>query len=187
MAFIDFIVGFVILVFVILGIKTGFIRGFFGSIATYASLIIAVTSARPLATSLNERYSWAEALSGLIEGGGGMNEVGRGQGMLMLMLVTGLAIFLVVRILIAIVKRFLSNAAQKNKVLGRLDRILGVAFGLFRFMIFASLACGIVFFITRIGLFSGLESFLFTDSVLARWIYDLVVGWIENAVTAALT
>ncbi|MCL2846213.1 MAG: CvpA family protein [Firmicutes bacterium] len=167
--FADIVVGTLILLFAIIGAHTGLLRGLIKSIPTFAIVVVAIMLAVPIAGLLDGWFNWAEALSALFEGEGTLDTWARNNGRSVLIVLTAVGLFLLMKLILLSLSRFIKRLTQSNRTIGRVDRILGFFFGLGRFLVYA---CILAMFLS---LFPDLQETLLEDSTLAAWIYDRAV------------
>ena len=177
MAFIDMIVLFVIAVFIIIGVKTGFIRGIIKSTSTYIAVAAAFLLSRPLASILDSNFGFSDSLAGSVTGDGWLNNLGREHGGFMLVAICAVALFVIVKVALLITKNVLSNAAERSPGFNKIDRALGVFFGLFRFSMWAFAIGGVIMLISNFS--PNVEAAIFQDSTVAQWVYHRVQDGFE--------
>jgi len=175
MTFIDLVVVIALILFIVFGIKAGLLRGVLSFISTFVALILSVLLARPVAGLLDNWFDLADSLSALFTGSGPLDNIARSNGMLLLIILVGIALFIATKISVFFLKRLAKRLTESNPTINTVDRVLGLGFGIFRFCLWAFSLGTIIFVLSAMNAFSGIEDWIFTDSTLARWIYDRVV------------
>jgi uncharacterized membrane protein required for colicin V production len=89
--------------------------------------------------------------------------------------ITAIVLFVLIRLAMRLIAGLTDKAREKNKTINWLDRVLGLALGIVRFMFIFSILAVIFYIVTRIPFARSLEDVVFRGSKIAHWLYELVV------------
>ena len=119
----DIVVAIVIIINLIVCTHRGFLRCVMSSVSTILAFAVAIFAAKPVANFLDNRFAWEAAIANW--------HVPFVSAHTLLCLLTGIAIFVAVRLLCVILDRILQALKKKLKAVSVIDRILGTVFGAF--------------------------------------------------------
>lgn len=124
---VDLVVAIFIITNLVICTHKGFIRCFMSSISTILAFAAAVFAAAPLAKFLDAKFGWEAAISNWHIPFIGAHTL--------LCVLTGVAVFVAVRLLCLLLDKLLQAVKAKLKAVGVIDRILGTVFGAFSAMV----------------------------------------------------
>lgn len=219
---VDAIVAVVMLLFVLISAKKGFITCFFGFISTLLALFIAVSFAKSVmeltggffgvqdmletkwVASLSKKDGFnidisGQDLEGLLEakdlpailvtsilknhtgalaaGTTLAMVVGGTAARLSATLLTGIALFIVTKLLLKIIRRVFNKIAEKIKLLSAINKLLGAIVGFVEILLIVSLVISILSIFP-----SSANMKLFTESAILSYLYNhnplfVMIGW----------
>ena len=164
---ISFLIG-----FAVLGSRRGFLRSLLSLVSITVSILLAVLGARPIARLLDNWWGLADSIGEWFSGGGILDSVARNNGMLVLIIMVAVVLFVGLRISLFFLKRFVKHVMENSKVLGRIDQVLGLFFGIVRFFYYVCLLSLVVMILSSTSALADLPQWLFADSTIAAWLYD---------------
>ncbi|MCL2570272.1 MAG: CvpA family protein [Firmicutes bacterium] len=173
---VDVIVVVLILTFALVGMYVGFLRGILDFVSTFIIIIISVVIARPFALLLDRWFGIAGPLSSIFQGESALDEMARNNGLLLLTAIIAVVLFIVIKVVIAILRRKIMRWKERFPSLNSIDKTLGFFLGLFKFMVYATIFSGFLFIITSIAAFSGLHDWLLEGSTVVSWLYDVCLN-----------
>jgi uncharacterized membrane protein required for colicin V production len=169
---VDIIVVALFLVFGALGYTRGFVRSALAMVKISVSVIIAVLLARPLANLLENWFGASRAFGA--------------NGGLIMIAICAVAIFIVIRLLLRLIKALSDKTKERSRVINFADRWLGLLFGFLRFCFMFVIISAVVYLISAIPFLSGLRDGLFQDSKVALWLYNLATDVVFAKILAAV-
>jgi len=147
-----------LIAFVLHGLFKGFLRGVLSLVTVFLSIIISVLLAWPLALLFDSWFDWVE-----------------NHGLAVVIIITAIVIFIIIRLAIFLLMRFVAKLKERSRVLNWLDMILGLLLGLFRFTLYFASLAAIISLAANIPPLARIPEWLFDESVIASWFYQLVL------------
>jgi uncharacterized membrane protein required for colicin V production len=175
----DIIVIGAFIAFAVLGYVRGFTRSVVSLIRISISVIIAFLLGSPIARIFNN-WGLGQTFSNWF------NTSAANGGYITTALVT-IIIFIILRLVLHKFVKLADKAQEKGNVIGVLDRWLGVVFGVLRFVFLFSILAVVFRLITLLPFVSALHGTVFNGSVVALWLYNLIVKTIFAGALAAAT
>jgi len=163
----DIIVIGAFIAFAVLGYVRGFTRSVVSLIRISISVVIAFLLGSPLARMFNN-WGLGKSLAELFG-----TSVTNGR-YITTALVT-IIIFIILRLILHKFVRIADKAQENGNVVGALDRWLGAGFGILRFVFLFSILAIVFRLITLLPLVDSLHGIVFKESIVALWLYDLIV------------
>jgi len=143
--------------FVVLGFFRGALRGLLGFVTVFISIVLSILLGWPIALLLNRWFGWADNI-----------------GLVALILIVAIVLFIAIRIAVVLLERFVIRLKQRSRALNRVDMIFGLVLGFARFMIYFFILTWILNIAESLGPLSSVPEWLFEDSTIARWFYEML-------------
>ena len=162
----------VVLAFVGL-VALGFIRGIVKSAVMLVSIPITIVAslllASPITAFLNYTFGFAKAVAGWFN-------TTKSNGKILAVIIVAVVVFVAIRLVFYKLTKMSAKAQENKKLVGKVDKWLGAAFGVLRFFIYFTLAA-VAFRLITVLPFVGdkLHKIVFDDSKVALWLYNLVI------------
>ena len=141
------------------------------------TIIISFVLASPIAALLH-----AAGFSRTVAGWFSTND---SNGRIITVVIVAVIIFIALRVILHKLTKLSDKARENKHILGKLDRLLGIAFGLLRFIVVFGLIAIAFRIITIIPFLRSLHDAVFSGSVVALWLYDFVITVIFAQALAA--
>lgn len=168
----DIVVAIFILVNLIICTRRGFIRCLISSVSSILAFAVAIFTAAPVANLLDEKFGWEAVIATW--------NIPFISAQTLLCLLTGIAIFIAVRLVCIILDKILQAIKNKLKAFGVLDHIFGAVFGAFFAMVeitFIFMLIEHLGWVTTVGLTSDAGSYF------AYRLYDFCREYLFEFVT----
>jgi len=164
--------------FAVLGYARGFVKSVVSLVRVSFSVIIAFLLANPAARLLNS-LGFADLMASIFG-------TSQGNGRIISIAVMTLVIFLILRLILSKFVNLAEGAREKSRAFSIVDHCLGALLGALRFVfLFCIIAVGFRL-VTLLPIISGLHDTVFSGSVVALWLYELVTKTIlAGAINAA--
>ena len=174
----DLIIIAAILIFGGLGYQRGLIKSAVLLIKSSFSVVMAIILARPIAAFLNNSMGLANTCATAFK-------TTEANGGLTLIAFVALALFLGLRIILHYINK-LSTKARENVIARRADSWLGFLFGTLHFCFIFCIASAVIFIITLVPFLDGIHTWLFKDSTITLWLYELATDLIFQKILGAV-
>jgi len=169
---IDIITVTLIFIFCIIGIRTGFLRGILSFVTIFASIIIAIFLARPIARVLDSWFNLAETAGNWFTGDGNLDTMARNNGLIVLTVFSAIFVFALIRIILWLLRKRIRRLKEDFHTFNRVDQLFGFFFGLFRFIFYTTIVSTFLLVASSLTFLEWLPNWLFEDSTVAYWIYQ---------------
>ena len=173
----DIVVAILIIINLVVCTHKGFVRCVLSSVSNILAFVVAILAAAPLANVCESNFGWETAIAGW--------HVPFISAHTLLCLFTGIAVFIVVRLICLLLDRLLQVVKQKLKAVNIIDRILGTVFGAFAALVELTF---IFLLIDQFGWAEGLSLTQDGGGFLAWRIFDFCKNYLFdllNQVTSA--
>jgi uncharacterized membrane protein required for colicin V production len=122
----------ILLVNLFWGYKRGFMRSALRLVTSLVALVVSFLLAKPVSVLLDNSFNLVEKITPWLDEHMGFlsNFLHENQGKVMLFILTFVALFIIIRLILIIVDRLLRKLKDSSKAVDFLDKTLGLLFGL---------------------------------------------------------
>ena len=173
----DILVIATIIIFGVLGYTRGFIKSAMSLIKVSTSVIIAILLCKPFAKLLDNIFGLAKFCAKAFN-----KEPADGN--LILIAISALIIFIIIRVILRFINKLATNAKQ-NVIANRADSWFGFVFGIVRFCFVFCIFAAVVYIVTAIPFLDGIHTWLFKDSTIALWLYNIATDLLFSKLLSA--
>jgi uncharacterized membrane protein required for colicin V production len=181
----DIVLVILIIVFAVLGVRSGFLRGVISTVSTIVAIVLAIVIAKPVAIQFNEWFDVTAALRGLFSEDSPLVGYVEDFGLWLFIILIGIVLFIIIKIVLWLLQRLIKRLKESNRAFNRVDQVLGLFFGLIKFAVYFCIFTSLL--MTAEGMFTWLHEWLFEGSTIALWFYEtaqLVMGPLIRSVGA---
>ena len=175
---VDIIVGLAFLLLVLLGFFRGFVKSVVMLVKIPVTIVASFLIASPLAALLS--------VTGLQEWLARQIGLSVANTRIIVVIALAVIIFIIIRIILWKLIKMSDKAKEKKRVLSKVDRFLGLLFGIAHFTVIFTLVAMLFFFVTLLPFLSSLRGVVFDGSYVAKWLYDIIVWFVIEQAYAAL-
>jgi uncharacterized membrane protein required for colicin V production len=118
--YLDICIGALLLIFIIIGWKRGFMNGILGFISGAVSVLVAIYSCRRLADLLDSTIKFSDKMDGVISG----------KGYALNVLISAVVIWAVCRLVFFVIGRFIKRLKSDSRVIDKIDKFFGIFLGI---------------------------------------------------------
>ena len=155
---IDILFVLIAIAFLVHGFFKGFLRGILSFVTVFISIIISILLAWPISIWIQNWFDLDDRL--------------------LTTAITAVFIFCLIRLALFFLMRFIKKLKEQSVALNRIDQFLGLALGLFRFLLYSFILVTLLLIASNISLLSGITNWFLDGSHVFAWLY----GWMSRLV-----
>ena len=145
----------------LLGWRTGFMRGIIGFASSMLCLSVSFFSATPLADLFNKWFGVYAKLNKAI-----------------MILICGVVVFVIIKVFFLYLSRLVRRIKEESAAIDKIDKAFGVVLGVVKFVVSLSIFFVILYLLNSVPFVNGAAKWLLNKSVIGKFFYDFTVNYI---------
>jgi len=159
---VDIIFVILAIAFAVHGVITGAMRGLLYLTTGIFAIVVSLLIAFPIALLLSNSFGWNR---------------------LLVMAIAAVIIYIIIRIIVFVLSRYIKRLKEQRPTLNKIDRGLGLFVGLLKFFFYCLSLTFFLALLANAGPLARIPEWIFNDSTVAAWAYDLMSDWVVPLVT----
>ena len=191
MGWVDIVFIGLIVIFAIIGLSKGLFESILGIFSTVLAVAIAIWVSGPVSSFINSTVHANEFFGNLLVNLGWISETGIEIGKIVYskaqignalsVVVSVVAVWLLIKLAIALLSKLFDEATSSNSALSGLNRVLGLIFGAAKGFIIGVVILGLASLLSMCGL-SNVKTTIESKSKFTNFVYGYVNEWVRDAV-----
>ena len=153
---VDIIFVILAIAFIAHGAITGALRGLLSFATGILAILLSLLIAYPIALLFSNWLGWNRLLT---------------------MAVAAVIIYIIIRIIVFFLSRFIKRLKERMPTLNRVDRFFGLFIGFIRFFFYCLSLTFFLVLLSNAGPLARIPEWLFNGSTIASWVFDFMSDW----------
>ena len=173
--YLDIVILVLLLVFIAIGWRRGFMGSIVGFVSNTISFAVAIFTAKQLAQLLNTLFGFSTMLDPILTGKGETINI----------LISGVIIYAFCALMFFVLKRFIKRVKDENKVVDKIDRFFGLVLGIAQCAVIIVILFTFVYLCTIIPFVQNYVHYIFdtgvpgySSSIVGKFIYEFVQQYV---------